>query len=170
VQRAHYLFRFAAVVSSVLLVGGFVAYRAGLLDSLIGRSAIAAESESIPITLETGPENPTPEKFHFTGTFPGQSAPGIKQVPPTVMSGSKSYDLKWYPAQQVSGSEANSSMPPLPPLTPQPAPARNTTVPVPGMMSGSKSSLIDISGLLLQPRSAFGAKPPANSQPSAPGQ
>lgn len=47
-KQPHYLFRAAALVSSVLLVGGFVSYRAGAFDWFMATNAEVADSGSSP--------------------------------------------------------------------------------------------------------------------------
>src|SRR5262245_10675967 len=74
-KRPNTLFKIAAVVSAVLLVGGFVSYRAGAFNRLLGKSVYMGGSKSGIIYKPDSPQQPPP----------GTVAPAS-----SIMSGSKS--------------------------------------------------------------------------------
>src|SRR5262249_52073285 len=93
------LLRLGAVVSSLLLAGGFVSYRAGAFDSLMRSNAEPAANESAEAeNTETSDQHPiylidgtSKSAAIFRGSLPTQQPqPGTSQRQPTVMSSSKS--------------------------------------------------------------------------------
>jgi hypothetical protein len=138
--------RLAAVVNSLLLVGGFVSYRAGAFDSLLRFGAKAADSESSPKPEETPPEQSQSNTLHFEGRIdgtvdrlmsssksftlgtslfkvpeaqlpsPSQPTPTTKQPTPTIMSGSKAPIHLVFPAK----AEAEAIEVHLPGILPHP--------------------------------------------------
>jgi hypothetical protein len=134
-----------AIVSSVLLVGAFVCYRAGAFDRLAGTGSPSADSES----------SPTPDQSIFYSSKAGKilSSPGpapVDQalVDQALMAGSKSYQI-------IDISKAPTAQPPAgaPP---------GTTI-----MSGSKSLFpLSVQGKP-QPKAPV-KQPAAPSQPAKP--
>jgi hypothetical protein len=113
VKEANALIKVATVVSSVLLLSGFVSYRAGAFNWLMGNSAPLADSGSSP-TL--------------------QQPPATAEQAPTLMPGSKSmigHDLivGLQPAAQPAAPSQQA--------TPAPAAPAPTVI-----MSGSKSVIV----------------------------
>ncbi len=96
-KQPDVLLRVAAIASSLLLAGGFVAWRSGSFDTPRESSAPPVESQSKPPDVRTKP--PTQETI-FYGTKSGvisnpaliQDEPSEPAKPtPTLMSGSKSF-------------------------------------------------------------------------------
>ena len=109
VKQPYFLLKLAAVVSSGVLAGGYVCYRAGAFDASIG----FANRVGIVAPSPTPPQQPTPAS--------GQPAP-------IIMSGSKSMVIS-SPALVQDSSEAPP--PPIPsdgPLPPLPVPPPSTPI------------------------------------------
>jgi hypothetical protein len=134
VKQLHMLAKVAVVASSLLLVGGFVSYRAGAFNALIGPSTQPAEP--------AGPQ---------------QLLPATTQTVPTMMSSSKSMTL----GNNVYDVQIG---PYSPPNTPPPAPSQQappaTTKAAPTIMYGSKAPYSLIETAHDKPT----APPPAPSQ------
>jgi hypothetical protein len=77
-KQPHLFVKIAVVISSVLLLAGCVAYRAGAFDWLTGSGPPRADSE----TKRTGDEKP-----------PETTTPTATETPLTIMSSSKSIVL-----------------------------------------------------------------------------
>jgi hypothetical protein len=129
VPRPHYLVRCAAIVSSLLLLIGFVAYRAGAFvwSNQTHKEPVTSESRSVP--GETAHDGSRTEgdaqPLQFKGDFSSR-VPDPRY--PIIMSGSKSPFVPLVTAPETS--------------------APSQEAPVPGMMSGTKSAHY----LILPPR------------------
>ena len=111
-KRPHFLLRLTALFTSVLLIGGLVAYRAGAFDSASEASEPTPEPESKhqPVHSDTDRSRSTAVPWHYTFTpsntnivsdeptyFSGPKAPSrlarpekpSKSETPTLMNGSK---------------------------------------------------------------------------------
>jgi hypothetical protein len=96
-KRPRTLFKAAAVASAVLLVGGFVAYRAGAVDGLLGFSSTKTFKAFGPSDA-TGqqPAETTPDPAIMYSSKSGRIAPQpapAKQPATTTMGGSKSLTI-----------------------------------------------------------------------------
>jgi hypothetical protein len=148
VKQLHMLVKVAVVASSLLLVGGFVSYRAGAFDALMGPSAQPAEP-----------------------TAPQQPPPGATESAPAMMSSSKSLILSNAPPYQPPATpeqgayKLNLTVTDPPGASQSPPPA--TTKAAPTIMSGSKASF----GPVIKIPDSNPATPPtpAPNQPSKPG-
>jgi hypothetical protein len=111
VKRTRLLLRIAAVVSSVLLAGGFVCYRAGAFDRLIRTSANTASSSRQ--LLEPDGKGDNEQQSANVRSIP--VAPSLDaQAQATLMSGSKSFS----PSKIIAG------------LTPAPAMVNDLDIPL----------------------------------------
>jgi hypothetical protein len=114
VKHPNLLLQMAAFLSSVLLIGGFVSYRAGAFDRYLGREAAApAEVESTPVNdpelfyssksgrVFSSPPGSSPDHLTTDGLYrvtvelsdPGksqQSPPAGTRPAPVILPGSKS--------------------------------------------------------------------------------
>jgi hypothetical protein len=144
-KRPHVLLQVAAIVSSVLLAGGLISYRAGAFNRFIAPSAPPADSGSNPAAEETPPEDAAQPDLAimsssksgtitFTGKLSGTFSPAPSQKteapqqpapdpepakPPTIMYGSKApYNLGF------DFNNLNQPLLPAPtsPQSPKPAP------------------------------------------------
>src|SRR5436309_1647416 len=99
-KQPHFLLRMAAVVTSVLLAGGFVAYRAGAIPWLSGKRERPATSESKPIPAEKMFSSTKSGVISPPGLVDDSPPPAPTQSPPIIMSGSKSQlpfpDAVWF--------------------------------------------------------------------------
>jgi hypothetical protein len=126
------ILRLAAVVSSILLAGGFVSYRAGVFDNLL-KVRVAPVEEGAPIAQVPLPESVTKDTpYLIDGTsksgaiFRGQvltPAPQPEATPPkkpTLMSGSKSVAPLLGPGSGRAPRQQSQSAQPLqgPPAPP----------------------------------------------------
>lgn len=88
-KRPHYLFRVAALVSSVVLLGGFVSYRAGAFDWFVRSSAEPNDADNtLPpeAQVDDGPRSgKLPWKYDSSPTKIQLPNP----APPTIMNGTK---------------------------------------------------------------------------------
>lgn len=158
-KRPHYLLRVAALVSSVLLVGGFVSYSAGAFDWLTQTSPVQADSGRNLL--------PDPE---------GKVRDGTTQPAPTMMSGTKSFSptrrIQGITPAKVPASDldipiaGNSPVfepPPssaaAKPLAPSQSPPPGVKKPTPILMHGTKALVKAI-----EFRKKASAKPPTPSQ------
>jgi hypothetical protein len=136
------LLKLATVVSSVLLLSGFVCYRAGAFHWLIGASARPADSVSSPTV--------------------GQSPAAPGEAAGTIMPGSKSMVISDFSSFAVpvpsSGPEAQPAVPSQQPVAP-PAPA-------PVILPGSK----DMVPLIVPPSSIAPGCPTQQAAPEGPPQ
>src|SRR5262245_54612535 len=130
-MKTHPLFRVAAVLSSVLLVGGFVGYRAGAFSWLTETSAPSVDPASKPPDSTGQPNSQAPILYGTKSAVivdPNlvNEKPATTQAPPVIMSGSKAM----MPPQWTSPSAAKS-----------PAPTQSTSPPTqqtaPTIMAGS---------------------------------
>jgi hypothetical protein len=118
-QQPHFLLKLAAVVSSVLLAGGYVCYRAGAFDGLLG---------STPTIGGVTPGSATSQ----------QTAPVTTQPAPTIMYSTKSALL----SGRTGTSDLTKTGIPVPPPAPprQPAAEPKQSGPqIQVIMSGSKT-------------------------------
>jgi hypothetical protein len=103
VKNANVLLKLAAVASSVVLVGGFVSYRAGALNWLMASEVPPAQvDENSPADQPPSAESPLATPAIMSGSKSGiyivPAAPAAKDgptapspaAPPTIMPGSKS--------------------------------------------------------------------------------
>jgi hypothetical protein len=136
VKEPNLLIKTAAVVSSLLLVGGFVSYRAGAFNGLVGRSAQPTE----------------PAVFQ-------QTPPATTEAAPTMMSSSKSIILgtNHYTVPNAPPATEPAGTPPqAPPATTQPGP----TV----IIGGTKSAAV-FPGTLVPDPAGKPANQPAAANP-----
>jgi hypothetical protein len=133
VKQPHLVVKLAALVSSTLLVGGLVAYRAGAFDWLTGRRAPAPTSETSSTRHEGQSEKTTqpaltiipstksgyrePVIDELLGVQPSgtaqQPASDSKQPAPTMLPGSKSFTpVKYLEGAQLIQRSAGSEFPP----------------------------------------------------------
>src|SRR5947209_274317 len=96
-NRPHYLLRSAAIVSSIVLVGGLVSYRAGALDRLAQNrsepetSAAPAESQDTPLPQEKKSGDTKSEKLPWTYNWtPSTLTVGDPARPAAILYGPKS--------------------------------------------------------------------------------
>jgi hypothetical protein len=175
----------ATILSSLLLVTGFICYRAGMFNRLLADNPPPAAATGNAAELTSGP---TSEVIDINGTLlPGSKsfdiasplptavssrpgavhhAPSQEQTPPTppavtvIMPGSKSVFIPVAPTFPVGNQP-----PPPPPVTPPPAPPQAAPVTSPPViLPGSKSPAI----FPLVPPSP--APPPPPVQQAAPTQ
>ena len=165
VKRTHPLLRVAAVVSSVVLVGGFVGYRAGAFSWLAETSAGPIDPQSKP-TTDTTQVAPGMLPGSKTNMFldPLQIPPEPPQkIPPeplqTLMSSSKS-------GQIVSHQAVTSTRWAIPdPVHVQsPAPTQRP----PTFMGGIKSAPVFVSPTMQWAVPSVLNGPPAGIPPPAP--
>jgi hypothetical protein len=90
VKQPHALLKLAAVVSSVLLVGGFVSYRAGAFTGLMETGEQPAEPASSPDPEKNLMGGSKSKTISFEPPAAQQPPPGTGPRSPTIMSGSKS--------------------------------------------------------------------------------
>jgi hypothetical protein len=156
VKQPNSLLKLATVVSSVLLAGGFVAYRVGAFNSLMGTSASPADSESSPTSTvgdESTGEHPAPTILPGSKSFvissptlvqddtPADAKPPATTKPVRIiMSGSKSIFIP-SPNAPDTRPPATSQQPP--PGTTKPA--RRT------IMGGTKSAEMIVPSQTLPP-------------------
>jgi hypothetical protein len=161
VKRAPFLLRIAAIVSSVLLAAGFVAYRAGAFGWFNNSSAEPADAGSKPAGAKGQPPAADPL---FYGSKSGIiSDPALvtdgplanKQTPAPIMSGTKSFA----PAIIIGGPPTNEGKPPAQAQAP-PTPAKQ---PTPTIMFGPKSAPVFVP----EPKPPT-EKPPTPAQPAPP--
>jgi hypothetical protein len=111
-KQPHFLFRMVALVSSVLLVSGFVSYRAGAFDWLKGTGSETADSGEGP-NLGENParserpkpkllpdskviimsESPVPFPDEWSVPASQPAPPDSRKQAPTIMGGTKSPGL-----------------------------------------------------------------------------
>jgi hypothetical protein len=132
VKQPKTLLKIAVVASSVLLAGGFVCYRAGAYDWLMGTSSTA--------TKELLPSSKVKQLLVVPVT-PEQPASGTLQLPPAVMYSSKSGTI-------------------IPPATAQ-QPASGTTQLPPAVMTSSKSLILSPNHYTVTPPPAAKPSKPA---------
>jgi hypothetical protein len=139
VKRPRTLFRVAAVASAVLLVGSFVAYRAGAVQRFMGAATFSSSKSS---------------KVFVPVSDTDQPSLSPAELDQAIMAGSKSSII-------MSGSKSDRVA--LPQVTQQQAPAKAN--PPAAVMGGSKS--ISVGPLVpVQPVKppAATAQPPAPQQ------
>ncbi len=112
------LLKVATVVSSVLLVGGFVSYRAGAFDWLTGTGARPANSESSP-ALDPSLLSGSKSDLIFREPANSQQPPPAAQPAPAIMSGSKSLAPAIFPPAQPDPPNAQAPSPSQPSKGPQ---------------------------------------------------
>jgi hypothetical protein len=136
-KQPNVLLKLAAVVSSLLLVGGFVSYRAGAFNWLLGTSARPEEAASEQPPPDTAQPAQTIMYSSKWGVFvapsppstPSEQAPAPSQQPaagttqpaPAIMSGSKSFLDAGY-RLTLELSELLDAPPPAPSQPPLPSP------------------------------------------------
>ncbi len=103
-KQPNFLLKLAALASSVLLVSGFVCYRAGAFHWLWGASPQPADADP---SLFPGPKSGV--IFHEPAPTQ-QPAPAGSPTVPTVMSGSKSLFIQV--PNNVSDAKQSSVPPP----------------------------------------------------------
>jgi hypothetical protein len=116
VKRPNPILKLAAVVSSVLLVAGFVSYRAGAFDWVGKADSPAVESEPNPADgASQSPAEGAPSEAFISGSksaifvVPPSSAPpgGSTAGSPPIMSSSKSIAPVIPPASPPPSQAAN---------------------------------------------------------------
>jgi hypothetical protein len=119
-KRPSALFKVAAVVSSVLLFAGLVAYRAGAFDRVMTPEAPASEPEPAPgVVSDAPPTAPDPSIQAADGNFLSTSKSIMFVVPPgggkkdaskspTLLPGSKSPAPLLLPTAPKDGSAPQS--------------------------------------------------------------
>jgi hypothetical protein len=109
VKKPHVLFRVAAVLTAVVLSGGFVAYRAGAFGRLlvpVPPPPQVGGSEPVPVVPETFTRKDN--TFEFKGTINGK-------WDKTLFSGSKSARIEFSPPPATSpGKPASKPTAPTP--------------------------------------------------------
>ena len=130
VKQPHFLVRATVVVSSVLMVGGLVAYRVGAFDWLSGDKTTTLGGSKSKMLLEPA------------STEAATTNPGVTPLPEAVYSAD---DLKL-----MSSSKAIVLRIPLPSKKPDaqppstvPPPTPDAAPPAPIIMWGSKSAPVD---------------------------
>jgi hypothetical protein len=117
VKRPHTTLKLAAVASSVVLVAGFVSYRAGAFDGAGRPDSSAVESEPNPTeAADQAPVEGAPSEAMMSGSKsiifvvpPSSPSPGGSTAgrPPAIMSGSKSVAPLIPPAGPPPAQAAN---------------------------------------------------------------
>ncbi len=156
-KQPNVLLKLAVVASSVLLVGGFVSYRAGAFNRFSETSAPPTGSEP-SLTFDQSLLSGSKSEIIFREPAASQQPPAVTGQPtPTIMGGPK------YKAPLIDPFAPDTPAPlqqPPPPTAP-PAPA------APAIMSGSKS----LAPLVIPPAPITpNSPPPSASQPSKPSQ
>jgi hypothetical protein len=127
-RQPHFLLKIAAVTSSVLLVGGFIAYRAGAFDRLMGsRTADPAMGGSKSKVLITEPK-------------PADTAEKQPTVSPVQMSEEEKRRMLMYSSKSIILSDSVHRTPTdsVPNTTQQPPP--DTKPASPTILPGSKAA------------------------------
>jgi hypothetical protein len=153
VKQSHILLRLGAAVSSVLLAGGFVAFRAGAFNSVIPSSAQPSDPASGLPVGETALDGASSDTFRFEGRLNGTFSP-IMSSSKSIIIGSNIYDVEIGPYSKPSAP------PPAPPQQNPPA----STLTKPTIMLGPKAGIIDLPPDL--PYQPPGTEPPASSKPN----
>jgi hypothetical protein len=163
-KQPNALLKLAAVVSSLVLFGGFVSYRAGAFNGLMGSSAQQAE----PAALQPSPPAPT------------QPAPTIMSSSKSIILGDNVYDVQIGPYDQPTAppsapsQQAGALRPPdrLPgPAPSAPPTAISQQVPpatkqaAPTIFPGTKSATIFAPTLVPQPADKRPTPPAPNNSP-----
>jgi hypothetical protein len=123
VKKPNRLLKLAVIVTSVLLVGQFIAYRAGAFQWLMVPRPEPAESEKVEVPKETPSESTPPTMIGGSKSLWGPSVPLPKVTPgdpptpkaeqpppespkqkPTIMPGSKSPGVLFPPNNNAPGS------------------------------------------------------------------
>lgn len=98
-KRTRFLTRAAVVASSMLLAGGFVAYRAGAFDSVAKPEAVEAPVQKAPELMSSSKYDvilnpvklpPTPSSWIESSSASSTSSPPGDSKPLQLMSSSKS--------------------------------------------------------------------------------
>jgi hypothetical protein len=157
--------KLATVASSVLLVGGFVSYRAGAINWVTEPGTEPADSrcnpagdENLSDDSKSGPKIPK-------RTASKKPSNDQKQKSPTIMVGSKSFSLTEAPFPPSASNQPPVPSSPLPSEKNQPKTLWEIKDPMPTIMPGSKAPL----GLMLPPilpslPKKPGSKPPSDSK------
>jgi hypothetical protein len=146
VNHSNSLLKVTAVVSSLLLGGAFICYRAGAFDSRTEPPAPPAEISNSPPSQQILLDSSKSGRIFRDPGQAQQPASGTPQPPITIMSGSKSL-------------EPSTIIPPAN----RPAPPANSPTPL-TIMAGSKSFII------APPPKPQGAQPPAPAPSPGPRQ
>jgi hypothetical protein len=147
-KQPNALLKLAAVVSSLVLFGGFVSYRAGAFNSLLGPGENAADSGS----SATGDE---PYKLELTTSDPLTFEGRLGRTSDALMSSSKSIIL--------FNEQPRPNTPSAPPATTPQQPPPDAAQRPPTIMSSSKSAAVFVPA-----QSITATPPPAPSQQAPP--
>jgi hypothetical protein len=140
-KQQNLLLKLTVVVSSVLLVGGFIAYRAGAFDRLMEASEGSAEASSSPTIEENSGDNSRSEDHSVK--------PATSQRPTTLFGGTKSAGMVVVGKSDVVGTNlkkfSSDSLPETPPSQ-RPSTTKNNdhrkSRADPVIISGTKSSVL----------------------------
>jgi hypothetical protein len=125
VKPSRSLLKFGAIVSAILLVGGFVGYRAGAISWVMGTSPPPTDAvmggskfKTIHTATPSQPDTLLPgSKYDLVIQPPAQSQPAgdARQADETFMGGSKTLVFPVIPPKQPGTPPPAPAQPPTPP-------------------------------------------------------